>query len=257
MTIEYGLQDYWDKRYSKELTAFDWLFSWPDLSKLIRSLVPDRDAKILLVGCGNAPFSPDMYTDGGYHGMINTDISKVVIAQQQRNYPEQTWQVVDATDMPYENDSFPMVIDKSLIDTLLCAKNSLKMVRKMLNEIYRVMEPGGRFVTFSLHSLEEVVIHYDGNYDGKRTDPYPLRNWKVSAFRVRSSRWQATKDEYKKAVAHTMIVCDKPFEDGTYRSTYPLHLDGVLSESEHRELLDHARDTQFRFAMEAASFKST
>ena len=256
MTIEYGLEGYWDKRYSKELAAFDWLFSWGDLFHLICELIPDHESKILLVGCGNAPFSPDMFTDGGYHGMINTDISKVVIAQQQQNYPEQNWQVVDATDMPYENYTFPVVIDKSLIDTLLCAKNSLKMTRKMLNEIYRVMKPGGRFVTFSLHSLEEVVVHYDGNYEGKRANPYPLFGWKVSAFRVRSSRWQANKDEYKKAVAHTMIVCDKPFEDGSYRSTYPLPLVGVLSEVDHRELLNHAQEVQFRFAMEAASVTS-
>ena len=256
MTIEYGLEGSWDKRYSKELAAFDWLFSWGDLSHLICELIPDHESKILLVGCGNAPFSPDMFTDGGYHGMINTDISKVVIAQQQQNYPEQNWQVVDATDMPYENYTFPVVIDKSLIDTLLCAKNSLKMTRKMLNEIYRVMKPGGRFVTFSLHSLEEVVVHYDGNYEGKRANPYPLFGWKVSAFRVRSSRWQANKDEYKKAVAHTMIVCDKPFEEGSYRSTYPLPLVGVLSEVDHRELLNHAQEVQFRFAMEAASVTS-
>ena len=34
--------------------------------------------KILIIGCGNANFSEDMYDDG-YHYLFNIDISSVVI----------------------------------------------------------------------------------------------------------------------------------------------------------------------------------
>ncbi len=61
------------------------------------------------------------YRDGGYRQMINTDLSNVVIKQQAEFFPEQTWKVMDAMKLEYDDKSFPVIIDKSLIDTLLCA----------------------------------------------------------------------------------------------------------------------------------------
>lgn len=259
MTIEYGKEAYWDNRYAKESGAFDWLFSWDDVCYLIDQLLPNKDVQVLMIGCGNAPFSPDMYEKGGYHDIVNTDISKVVIKQQRETFPEQRWVVCDVTSMPeFKDDSFHAIIDKSLIDTLMCCKDSMEVTRRMIDEIYRVMKPGSRLVTFSLHSLEETVIHYDPKYEGKRP-PYssvPQYDWKVSAFRVRSSRWKENPDDCKKAIAHTMIVCDKPLDDGTYLCSYPLHLDGVLSTEEHDKLDAHARDVQVRFAVENTPVKS-
>jgi ubiquinone/menaquinone biosynthesis C-methylase UbiE len=45
----------------------------------------------------------------------------VVIKQQASKYPEQIWKVANALNMDFPDSSFPVVIDKSLIDTLLCA----------------------------------------------------------------------------------------------------------------------------------------
>ena len=61
------------------------------------------------------------YLDGGYKQMINTDLSDVVIKQQAEFFPEQTWKVMDAMKLEFDDKSFPVIIDKSLIDTLLCA----------------------------------------------------------------------------------------------------------------------------------------
>ena len=38
----------------------------------------DKNMKILVVGCGNAKFSEDLYDDG-YTNVVNNDISDVVI----------------------------------------------------------------------------------------------------------------------------------------------------------------------------------
>ena len=60
----YGDPKYWDKRYAEnEGTVFDWLEDYNSLKSLIKELVP-QDAKILVLGCGNAEFSADMYDDG-------------------------------------------------------------------------------------------------------------------------------------------------------------------------------------------------
>lgn len=53
-------QSYWDQRYLAEAAEpFDWLFSYGDVAHLMQQLLP-RDAVVLMVGCGNAPFSKDM-----------------------------------------------------------------------------------------------------------------------------------------------------------------------------------------------------
>lgn len=41
-------------------SPYDWLFAYPDVADVIQNLLPDKDKSILMIGCGNAPFSPDM-----------------------------------------------------------------------------------------------------------------------------------------------------------------------------------------------------
>ena len=59
---EYGNADYWDDRYrlSDSDDPFDWLFSYDDIKDTLASLIPSKELRILMVGAGNAPFSPDM-----------------------------------------------------------------------------------------------------------------------------------------------------------------------------------------------------
>lgn len=61
------------------------------------------------------------YEIGNYNKLVNIDLSSVVINQQAAKYPQQIWKVMNALNMDYPDNFFPVVIDKSLIDTLLCA----------------------------------------------------------------------------------------------------------------------------------------
>ena len=102
--IGFGKPEYWNTRYKEEGTggSFDWLLSYKDLYPNLKQFLPNKDIKILVVGCGNAPFSEDMYDDG-YHNIVNNDISEVVIdIMKDRNSvqrPGMQWLVMDATDM--------------------------------------------------------------------------------------------------------------------------------------------------------------
>lgn len=76
----YGDPSYWDKRYSEnEGSMFDWLEDYRSLKPLLGDILTP-DSKILVLGCGNAEFSEDLYDDG-FHNVYNIDISSVVIEQ--------------------------------------------------------------------------------------------------------------------------------------------------------------------------------
>lgn len=57
----YGEASYWDERYENDKDdPFDWLFEFNELKEILDILVPDKSLHTLVVGSGNAPFSPDL-----------------------------------------------------------------------------------------------------------------------------------------------------------------------------------------------------
>ena len=60
----YGDPKYWDKRYTDNAgTIFDWLEDYQSLKSLLSELLTP-ESKVLILGCGNAKFSEDLYDDG-------------------------------------------------------------------------------------------------------------------------------------------------------------------------------------------------
>ena len=47
--------------------------------------------------------------------------------------------------MKYPDKSFDLVLDKAVIDTLLCSDAPFSNVAKMLHHIYRVLNDGGYY----------------------------------------------------------------------------------------------------------------
>ena len=83
--------------------------------------------KILMVGCGNSKLSESLY-DVGYKDITNIDFSPICIEQMQNKYkatyPEMHFLEMDACDMTFENSYFDFIIDKGLIDSILCSEGS-------------------------------------------------------------------------------------------------------------------------------------
>ena len=120
--------------------------------------------RILILGCGNAEFSEDLYDDG-FTNVLNIDISPVVISQMQEKNVEQRplmeWQVMDVTEMSELADSsFDIAIDKSTIDALLCGDDSFVMVAKMMKETQRVLKTGGVYFAISYGKPESRQFHF-------------------------------------------------------------------------------------------------
>ena len=59
----------------------------------------------------------------GYVGLVNVDISPVVIEQQRERYPAMCWEVMDCLKLPANVETYEAVVDKSLIDTIMCASD--------------------------------------------------------------------------------------------------------------------------------------
>lgn len=134
----YGDPKYWDKRYkNNEGYMFDWLEDYHSLKPLVKDLVSDPDSKILILGCGNANFSEDLYDDG-YPHIYNIDISSVVIEQMTERNKHRThmkYEVMDVCDIKYPDAYFDIAIDKSTIDALLCGDNAYIKVAEMMREV--------------------------------------------------------------------------------------------------------------------------
>eukprot|EP00804_Cyclotella_cryptica_P000371 CCRYP_008690-RE/>CCRYP_008690-RE protein AED:0.42 eAED:0.42 QI:381/1/1/1/1/1/2/219/265 len=200
---EYGSKEYWDKRYSRVTTPFDWMTSYENLAPTLEPLLPDKDKRILIVGCGDAPFSADLFHAGGYCNQVNADYSEIVIDKQMQLWPEIDWRVMDCLNMnQIEDSSFDVVIDKSLIDTTMCYQNGFDTTMRLYSELHRVLKPGGRLITISLHTEEEVLTFGCSN---------PKCSFVFSSCSVSSER--------QPGVYHAVCVFDKIAElDPTAKS---------------------------------------
>lgn len=159
-----GGRSYWDKRYRADPAPFEWLEGYPVLKGLIAEAAENRfDCRILHVGCGNSLLPEDMY-DAGYRDIVNTDISPVAIElmaeRNSESRPEMSWQVMDATSMDFPDDSFDVVIDKSVMDTMACGDKAQLVIGTYLKEVDRVLRPGGALLCISYGSPDTRLEHF-------------------------------------------------------------------------------------------------
>lgn len=86
-----------------------------------------KDFEILIPGCGNSSLGAELY-DAGYHNITNVDTSAVVIAQMNDRYldkEDMEFTNMDARSMEFlPNNCFDVIIDKALLDSLLCSSSN-------------------------------------------------------------------------------------------------------------------------------------
>ncbi|XP_024529895.1 EEF1A lysine methyltransferase 4 isoform X1 [Selaginella moellendorffii] len=150
----YGEASYWDNRYKNDSSTFDWYQRYAGLSALLQKYVP-KTSRILMVGCGNAAISEDMVNDG-YQEIVNIDISTVVIEAMQQKYqhvPQLKYMTMDVRDLStFEDGSFDAVLDKGMLDSLLCialfqcGTSAAISAAKMLEEVSRVLRGGSSYI---------------------------------------------------------------------------------------------------------------
>ncbi|KAK3814152.1 MAG: S-adenosyl-L-methionine-dependent methyltransferase [Benniella sp.] len=151
----YRRREYWEERYSQE-ESFDWFKTYADLKPLLNEHIKSKDARILMLGCGNSTLSEDMYDDG-YHNIVNIDFSKTVIenmAEKCKDRVGMEWLEMDIKDLKFEDCSFDVAIDKGTMDALMCdrgdvwnpAEELIRTVAQEVDEVVRVLKVGGQFL---------------------------------------------------------------------------------------------------------------
>ncbi|KAH8986130.1 S-adenosyl-L-methionine-dependent methyltransferase [Lactarius akahatsu] len=151
---EYATREYWDRRYAREAedATFDWFKRYEDVAHLLHQVLPDRTARILMLGCGNSTLSEDMYDDG-YKNIVNVDYSPVVIERMRaRNHdrPEMPWLVMDIRNLELEDESFDVAIDKGTMDAMMTTKGDvwdppqqvIDDCTREVDEVLRVLRKG-------------------------------------------------------------------------------------------------------------------
>ncbi|KAK2191373.1 hypothetical protein NP493_53g06012 [Ridgeia piscesae] len=153
----YKDKTYWNKRYTTE-ESYDWFAKYSAFRCHILTTVK-KDDRILMLGCGNSSLSEEMYADG-FTKITNIDYSPAVIENMRERcckLSHMDWQVMDITDLQFDNGTFEVVIEKGTLDAMLVSENDPwnisaegeEMINKILGQVSSVLRPGGRFISIT------------------------------------------------------------------------------------------------------------
>lgn len=125
----------YDNRYDAERGKL----YYTHICNTILSLIP-VDGYLLDIGCGTGLFT-ELYTERGEAAGL--DISKRMIEKAVKRLPDHSFVVGTADRLPFQDESFDTC-------TSLLAFSYLNNPEKMLNEVYRILKPGGTLAVCTL-----------------------------------------------------------------------------------------------------------
>ncbi|XP_009393889.2 uncharacterized protein LOC135584230 isoform X2 [Musa acuminata AAA Group] len=184
----YGDALYWDARYLADGSAsFDWYQRYSALRPFVRKYVP-VSARVLMVGCGNAVLSEDMVKDG-YIDIMNIDISSIVIDMMRTKYahiPQLRYMQMDVRDMSFfDDESFDCVFDKGTLDSLMCGMDAQLSASQMLEEVNRLLRPGGIYMLITYGDPSVRIPHLN----------QPGCNWKIILYIIPRPGFQSPRGD--------------------------------------------------------------
>merc|ERR1719261_665442 len=105
-----------------------------------------KTERILVVGCGNSTIGEVMF-NAGFQSVTCVDWSPEAIMNMQSEHRKNEgmeYFVADCKCMDMlPNAHYDCVIDKGCLDAIQCGYRALEDARLMLEEVYRVLRPGG------------------------------------------------------------------------------------------------------------------
>lgn len=169
----YANPRYWDDYYNKldEKERFDWYGSWDSeieqtqftpqgassplkATELGHVLQPymSPTSKIMMLGCGHSDMSEKMYR-AGLEQIVNVDISEKLLENLRTklapSMPNMVWQYANASDLPFDTESFDVTLDKGTFDAI---EQNVGLLRAAAKEAYRTLRPGGVFLSITFNA---------------------------------------------------------------------------------------------------------
>ncbi len=92
---------------------------------MLETLPEDKNARILIIGCGNSSLGYDLWKEGGYTNIDNIDYAENVIKRMQEKYANEAdpnqlrWHTMDMMNLSFEDAVFDVVIDKATMDVVM------------------------------------------------------------------------------------------------------------------------------------------
>jgi SAM-dependent methyltransferase len=133
---QYGKVMFWDDRYLRDPEPFEWYYPY----KYFRTIINDniaKEARILVAGCGNSHMVEDLVLDG-FLDVTALDISRVVIDQMKKrctDFPEIKFITANMTDTNLPPNSYDCIIDKAMLDSILCNLKGEEFVQSLVSEV--------------------------------------------------------------------------------------------------------------------------
>ena len=155
-----------------------------------------KDARILVVGCGNSNFSASLF-DAGWKDITSIDFSSVVVDALRKKHastrPELKWETMDMTNLLFPEGSFDVVLDKAAMDAIMCDEGSAwdpseetkRDAAAMCASVARVLSDRGLFLQVSFaqpHFRRRYLLGWEeGVAEGEPCSAY---NWTVTQCTV-------------------------------------------------------------------------
>mmetsp|Transcript_6772 Transcript_6772/g.9189 ORF Transcript_6772/g.9189 Transcript_6772/m.9189 type:complete len:245 (+) Transcript_6772:282-1016(+) len=166
---DYGDKAFWDARYlCCGSLLFEWYLEYEQLKESLYALVQPRpEQQILIVGCGNSAVGESLY-DEGFRKITSIDYSEPCISlmktRSANTRPELKYFTVDASILPFPDDTYQTVFDKGTLDCVACGTDPAERVHKVLKNVSRVLRTGGIFAYYSYSSPDNRVIFLKKDY---------------------------------------------------------------------------------------------
>merc|ERR1711934_942817 len=164
---QYGSRSYWDGRYDdpSNQEAFEWLQDYKSLKEIITQQLPNKNGRVLVVGTGRSNLAKDMNADG-YADVCGIDwcdklISRVDTPGLSFEFVNSVQEIGKPGDAKFGEGTVDYVVDKALLDSILCGVNSTQNAYMYLKAVKNVLRDGGKALIVTYGKQQKRADHIE------------------------------------------------------------------------------------------------